>query len=137
MTQQQRILNHEMPPDECVDKADKYGSEYRGTVSVTKSGLVCQRWDSQSPNVHRRTPERHPDSGLQENYCRNPGGVNIRGIWCLNGEGTDPVLELCDIPTCSGADETEGEEEAEGEEISSSLGMSIPALPLAFAILRL
>ena len=61
-------------PVECVDKADRDGSEYRGTVSVTVSGNICQRWDSQFPNEHNRNPENYPDSGLQENYCRNPDG---------------------------------------------------------------
>ncbi|XP_063681012.1 uncharacterized protein LOC134816163 isoform X2 [Bolinopsis microptera] len=87
-------------PDECVDKADENGSDYRGTVSVTASGHVCQRWDSQSPNKHSRTPEAeaYSDSGLQKNYCRNPDGES--GAWCYNAEGTVPRWELCDIPTC-------------------------------------
>ncbi|XP_063690836.1 very low-density lipoprotein receptor-like [Bolinopsis microptera] len=84
-------------PDECV-KAGEDGSDYRGTVSVTASGYVCQRWDSQSPNTHSRTPENYPDSGLQENYCRNPDGESKP--WCLNSEGTNPRGGLCDIPTC-------------------------------------
>ena len=33
-------------------------TDYRGDVAVTKSGIVCQRWDSQSPNEHGVTPER-------------------------------------------------------------------------------
>ncbi|XP_063688512.1 SCO-spondin-like isoform X2 [Bolinopsis microptera] len=85
--------------DECVDKADEDGLDYRGTVSVTVSGNVCQRWDSQSPNVHIATAERKPDSGLHENYCRNPDGEN--GAWCYNGEGTVPRWEYCDIPICA------------------------------------
>ena len=43
---------------QCVGITDEDGSEYRGTVSVSVSGHVCQRWDSQSPNEHTKTPER-------------------------------------------------------------------------------
>ena len=43
---------------QCVEIADEDGSEYRGTVSVSVSGHVCQKWDSQSPNAHSKTPER-------------------------------------------------------------------------------
>ncbi|XP_063680673.1 plasminogen-like [Bolinopsis microptera] len=85
--------------DLCIDKADEDGSEYRGTVSVTASGHVCQRWDSQSPNKHKAmTSENYPDAGLQENYCRNPDGDS--GPWCYNAEGTKPRFEFCEIPKC-------------------------------------
>jgi len=74
------------------------GESYRGKVAVTKSGLKCQIWDSQAPNEHTRTPASYPDSGLNENYCRNPDGES--GAWCYNDEGTSPRWELCDIPSC-------------------------------------
>ena len=35
----------------CIEGGDTRGAGYRGKVNVTKSGWVCQRWDSQSPNV--------------------------------------------------------------------------------------
>ena len=44
--------------DECIETQDTDGAAYRGTQSVTESGLTCQRWDSQGPNEHTRTPER-------------------------------------------------------------------------------
>jgi hypothetical protein len=53
-----------------------YGNlaDYRGNLSVTWSGKTCQRWDSQTPHSHSRTPENYPNGGLKENYCRNPDG---------------------------------------------------------------
>ncbi|XP_035676052.1 scavenger receptor cysteine-rich domain superfamily protein-like [Branchiostoma floridae] len=73
------------------------GASYRGTVSVTPTGKTCQRWDSQTPHVHSRTPGNYRSSGLEQNYCRNPDGS--RGVWCYT---TDLFtrFEYCDIPTC-------------------------------------
>ncbi|XP_078617867.1 fibrocystin-L-like isoform X2 [Branchiostoma floridae x Branchiostoma japonicum] len=75
------------------------GKAYRGTVSVTNTGKTCQRWDSQTPHEHSRTPANNPSSGLEENYCRNPD--NEPGVWCYT---TDPNSrwEPCDVPFCGG-----------------------------------
>ena len=32
---------------------------YRGNVSTTKNGHICQEWTSQNPNEHNRTPEKY------------------------------------------------------------------------------
>ncbi|XP_066290427.1 apolipoprotein(a)-like [Branchiostoma lanceolatum] len=73
------------------------GASYRGIVSVTGTGKTCQRWDSQTPHEHTRTPADYPSSGLEQNYCRNPDGWT--GVWCYT---TDPSTrwERCDIPDC-------------------------------------
>ncbi|KAI8502392.1 hypothetical protein Bbelb_199800, partial [Branchiostoma belcheri] len=72
---------------------------YRGTVSVTSSGRMCQRWDSQTPHRHLFTPSDYPTSGLERNYCRNPDGDSR--VWCFT---TDPEIlyEYCDVPACPG-----------------------------------
>ena len=44
--------------DRCILETDEDGSKYRGNISVTVSGHVCQRWDSQSPNGHSRTQNK-------------------------------------------------------------------------------
>merc|ERR1712216_349120 len=70
------------------------GSEYRGTLATTRSGRTCQRWDSQSPHTHTRTPANYPRGDLAgNNYCRNPDGD--KGL-CA----TQP------IPTYGGSDAT-------------------------------
>ncbi|XP_035676060.1 scavenger receptor cysteine-rich domain-containing group B protein-like [Branchiostoma floridae] len=81
------------------------GASYRGTVSVTASGRTCQRWDSQFPHIHVKTPANHPSSGLEHNYCRNPDGEH--GIWCYT---TDLFkrYEYCDGPFCGGCQEGNG-----------------------------
>ncbi|KAI8513501.1 hypothetical protein Bbelb_101400 [Branchiostoma belcheri] len=71
------------------------GAYYRGTTSVTETNRTCQRWDSQTPHHHQYTPVNYPLAGLENNYCRNPGGWHE--IWCYT---TDPGerWERCDVP---------------------------------------
>ncbi|XP_066292607.1 uncharacterized protein [Branchiostoma lanceolatum] len=74
-----------------------YGTSYRGTASATVEGTTCQRWDSQTPHDHYYTPTEDPLAGLEQNYCRNPGGEP--GVWCYT---TDPSTrwDFCDVPIC-------------------------------------
>eukprot|EP00058_Branchiostoma_floridae_P027296 XP_002612787.1 hypothetical protein BRAFLDRAFT_233110 [Branchiostoma floridae] len=74
------------------------GASYRGTVSVTKTGKPCQRWDSQTPRTHNFPPADYPSSGLEQNYCRNPD-LHSDGVWCYTTYG-GPKWELCDVPIC-------------------------------------
>ena len=65
---------------ECFTNA--IARDYRGVVSVTKTGKVCQRWTSQRPHSHANTPGDVPNAGLgAHNYCRNPNS-EIEGAWC-------------------------------------------------------
>ncbi|XP_019616148.1 PREDICTED: plasminogen-like [Branchiostoma belcheri] len=72
------------------------GASYRGTVSVTATGMTCQRWDSQTPHRHTMTPAKYPS--LEQNYCRNPDGES--GVWCYT---TDPSVRwgYCNVPPCA------------------------------------
>uniref|UniRef100_UPI00398F39A6 plasminogen n=1 Tax=Pristiophorus japonicus TaxID=55135 RepID=UPI00398F39A6 len=76
------------------------GETYRGTASTTSSGRTCQAWSAMTPHQHSRyTPQTHPNSGLESNYCRNPDG-DLNGPWCYT---TDPKkkYDYCDqIPSC-------------------------------------
>jgi len=71
------------PVPKCNEKlAGKKGADYRGCQTKTKSGKTCQKWSSQSPHKHSRTPasKKYGKFKLVKNYCRNPDGEP--GIWC-------------------------------------------------------
>ncbi|EOD30214.1 hypothetical protein EMIHUDRAFT_113433 [Emiliania huxleyi CCMP1516] len=70
--------------------------DYRGNVSITKSGLTCQLWSEHVPHNHTHvTEEVYPAAGIEEhNFCRNPDRSEPTA-WCYT---TDP--DDCDIPLC-------------------------------------
>lgn len=84
-------------PSECGCK-NVNQMDYRGNITVTTSGLECQRWDAQTPHSHSRTRQNYPDANLVENYCRNPDN-EPGGAWCYT---TDPNVrwDYCDVPVC-------------------------------------
>jgi len=85
-------------PD-CVQPGTDNGASYRGDVAVTKDGNVCQRWDSKYLGTSLY-PDKYPDAGLDENYCRNPDSDS--GPWCFITEGTNSRMECgWRLPTCT------------------------------------
>jgi len=64
----------------CRSTSD-FGASYRGSVSTTYEGYTCQRWTSQKPHSHSRTPSNYHHAGIgNHNYCRNPDGGAMP--WC-------------------------------------------------------
>ena len=76
---------------------------YTGSMSVTKGGIQCQRWDSQYPHSHEfDEDEMYPFDGTTtaaENYCRDPDDSSIP--WCFTVD-IGKRWENCDIPLCDG-----------------------------------
>ena len=87
------------------------GSTYGGTVSVTKSGHICQHWNVDEPHTkynEAANPDNFPDASLDEamNYCRNPTTSDDTDLpWCYT---TDPQVhwEECNVPKCIGEKDT-------------------------------
>ncbi|XP_071944842.1 plasminogen-like [Antedon mediterranea] len=87
--------NVENPGDHCECYTNGHAKDYRGFVSVTKSGKKCQQWTSQSPHKHTRTPENYPTFGLgNHNYCRSPDNVNT--AWCYTTDSSKR-WEYCNV----------------------------------------
>mmetsp|Transcript_1909 Transcript_1909/g.3070 ORF Transcript_1909/g.3070 Transcript_1909/m.3070 type:complete len:508 (-) Transcript_1909:156-1679(-) len=78
---------------ECFWQDD--GSDYRGIVNHTLSGLPCQMWTRQQPQQHVVTSERYPNAGLgAHSYCRNPDGK--AWPWCYTREASIR-WEVCEL----------------------------------------
>ncbi|XP_053131377.1 prothrombin isoform X1 [Hemicordylus capensis] len=81
----------------CITGQDT-GQNYRGNISVTKSGIECQYWSSKFPHKPELNTTTHPDASLTENYCRNPN-KSSKGPWCYT-RNPEVRAEECAIPIC-------------------------------------
>uniref|UniRef100_A0A8C5LGD4 Plasminogen n=1 Tax=Jaculus jaculus TaxID=51337 RepID=A0A8C5LGD4_JACJA len=74
------------------------GRSYRGTMSKTKTGITCQKWSATVPHRPKYTPDKYPEEGLEENYCRNPDN-DEQGPWCYTMDPNERY-GYCDTPEC-------------------------------------
>ncbi|KAF5900282.1 plasminogen isoform X2, partial [Clarias magur] len=86
-------------PDYLLECLNGIGTDYRGTRKRTKSGTMCQSWDSMFPHKPNITPKTNPKADLESNYCRNPDG-DSKGPWCYTVDPSNR-WENCDIPSCN------------------------------------
>jgi len=95
------------PTNTCHEDMSKCGgeifrqSDYRGTISTTKDGAECLRWDTEWMYFSDNAVE---SLGLNKNFCRNlyndvngPGCFTSAEIFDENGL---PKFSYCTIPTC-------------------------------------
>ena len=70
----------------------KSGSNYKGKIRKTASGIVCQEWAKSEPHRHGYT-KLAEDS----NHCRNPDGSAKPWCYTMNEKKR---WEYCSIPDC-------------------------------------
>ncbi|TMS35575.1 hypothetical protein L596_002951 [Steinernema carpocapsae] len=71
------------------------GSNYEGSVSVSKSGKQCMYWTKSTKASD--LIETFSKLKNSKNYCRNPGGVRS-SPWCYTSPYSQP--EECDVAKC-------------------------------------
>ena len=75
---------------------------YRGHISQTETGKLCQRWGLNSPHQHKYHDDKtFPDGSVEAamNYCRAPDNDTVP--WCYT-EDRKVRWEYCDVPKCAG-----------------------------------
>lgn len=84
-------------PKDCKACSEDDCAGYRGKLAKTVTGKDCLPWAGFEWN--RWAPSRHPVSGLDSNYCRNPSGHD--NAWCFvtNNNKRGGKWEDCPCPT--------------------------------------
>lgn len=91
----QRTADCDHGSDDCYTDTD--GSDYRGSIAQTASGLTCQMWSQNTPHTHTYSHISYPHAGLGgHNHCRNPGHSEP-SPWCFTTSSSDR-WELCAVP---------------------------------------
>ncbi|XP_041367909.1 uncharacterized protein LOC121382387 [Gigantopelta aegis] len=81
------------PSEMCYNVRD-HGTTYRGKVNFTRGMEPCLPWTDVTMCKHHAFRTKDVFSGLDYNYCRNPG--NGLRPWCYIRK-TDCVRDYCDV----------------------------------------
>ncbi|XP_039648438.1 hepatocyte growth factor a isoform X1 [Perca fluviatilis] len=102
----QRIANCTNIPRcdaEATQKIECYednGETYRGTLSITRSGIPCADWSHHINSGDSHSTESHV--GLEKNYCRNPDR-DKHGPWCYTNPNNRLAWDYCKLRHCESA----------------------------------
>jgi len=83
--------------DEDIPCCEDNCESYRGHLSVSVEGINCMPWHD-LPTSHHNHPSKHPNSGLDSNYCRNPS--EHEQAWCYVKVNGVRKWKNCDMRTC-------------------------------------
>ena len=73
---------------------------YRGKVNMTRTGILCQKWDTNSPHTHDKKSAAYPNAGIEGNECRNPD-TEPQGPWCYTSSPSTR-WDYCAVEMCPG-----------------------------------
>ncbi|XP_061570525.1 hepatocyte growth factor a [Cololabis saira] len=76
------------------------GEMYRGTLSITRSGIPCADWSHHINSEDSHSTVSHV--GLENNYCRNPDR-DKHGPWCFTSPNNRLAWDYCKLRTCESA----------------------------------
>uniref|UniRef100_A0A673BG26 Hepatocyte growth factor a n=1 Tax=Sphaeramia orbicularis TaxID=375764 RepID=A0A673BG26_9TELE len=70
------------------------GETYRGTLSITRSGIPCADWSHHINSGDSHSTVSHV--GLERNYCRNPDR-DKHGPWCYTNPNNRLAWDYCKL----------------------------------------
>ncbi|XP_040031192.2 hepatocyte growth factor a isoform X1 [Gasterosteus aculeatus] len=88
---------------EATEKNECYednGEAYRGTLSITRSGIPCADWSHHINSGDSHSTESHV--GLEKNHCRNPDR-DKHGPWCYTNPNNRLAWDYCKLKHCESA----------------------------------
>uniref|UniRef100_A0A3Q3JMG9 Hepatocyte growth factor n=1 Tax=Monopterus albus TaxID=43700 RepID=A0A3Q3JMG9_MONAL len=77
------------------------GETYRGTLSITRSGIPCADWSHHINSGDSHSTVSHV--GLEKNYCRNPDR-DKHGPWCYTNPNNRLAWDYCKLKQCDSGD---------------------------------
>ncbi|KAK2859015.1 hypothetical protein Q5P01_003635 [Channa striata] len=80
-----------------IECYEDIGETYRGTLSITRSGIPCADWSHNINSGDSHSTVSHV--GLEKNYCRNPDR-DKHGPWCYTNPNNRLAWDYCKMKHC-------------------------------------